>query len=383
MTSGETVHVIIDKIYDGAVQEQADAWQDAMAMIEHATGGLVTLTLEDTRVGSVDVFVAPSLPPAAVESYSSHFFRVNPWLPLIPEHPGDQPLDGDALLDPHILLASEYYTDWLKPQGLRYAIGADLFREPGRVMLLSILLAPDNPPTDSHFALLRTLQPHLRRAAQVRRQLADAWAARSSADAMLERIATAVLLLDGGGRVVALNDRARRLVEARRGLDIDGRQHLQAAAAAAREPLRRRIASALAVGSGGAGGVLAVPCGPEEERLHVLVAPTGSGRGWLGIAAPAVAVFVHDPAATGRPSPERLAELFGLTQAEGRVLAELAIGASVQEVASRSGVAVSTVRHHLKQLFGKTGVNRQAELVRLVLQDPVTRSRRHGPGSTG
>ncbi|MCA1941031.1 MAG: hypothetical protein LDL26_08550, partial [Caenispirillum bisanense] len=184
MTSGETVHAIIDKIYDGAVQEQADAWHDAMAMIECATGGLVALTLEDTRAGSVDVFVTPSMPQAAIESYASHFFRVNPWLPLIPEHPGELPLDGDTLLDPRILLAGEYYTDWLKPQGLRYAIGADLFREPGRVMLLSILLAPDHPPTETHFDLLRTLRPHLRRAAQVRRQLADAWAARSSADAM-------------------------------------------------------------------------------------------------------------------------------------------------------------------------------------------------------
>lgn len=382
MTSGETLHAIIDKIYDGAVQEQAAAWRDAMAMIEHATGGLVALTLEDTRADSVDVFVAPSIPQAAVESYASHFFRVNPWLPLIPEYPGELPLDGDSLLDPRILLAGEYYTDWLKPLGLRYATGADLFREPGRVMLLSILLAPDTPPDETHYGLLRTLRPHLRRAAQVRRQLADAWAARSSADAMLDRIATAVLLLDGSGRVVALNDRARRLVEARRGLDIDGRHHLRATTPAAAAALRRLVASALAVGKGGAGGVVAVPCGAEDDRLHVLVAPTGSGRGWLGIAAPAVAVFVHDPAATGRPSPERLAELFGLTQAEGRVLAELAAGASVQDVATRSGVAVSTVRHHLKQLFGKTGVNRQAELVRLVLQDPVTRTRHHGSDHT-
>lgn len=38
------------------------------------------------------------------------------------------------------------------------------------------------------------------------------------------------------------------------------------------------------------------------------------------------------------------------------------------EAAQTLGLAENTVRSYLKSIFGKTGVNRQAELVRLILQ---------------
>lgn len=57
---------------------------------------------------------------------------------------------------------------------------------------------------------------------------------------------------------------------------------------------------------------------------------------------------------------------FGLTRAEGRLLAALFEGCSVPEAADRLGVARSTARTHLQRVFDKTGVRRQGDLVRLV-----------------
>lgn len=366
------VDAIIDRIYAGAVEENAGGWHEAALMIEAQTGGLVALTLEDRRAGSVGVFVAPSMDAGYIRSYSDYFMQINPWLDYLPEHPGELPLDGDDLLDPRLLLASEYYSDWLKPQGLRYALGVDLFREPGRVMLLSLLLPPDRPPTTADRRLLGRLKPHLRRAGQVRRQLGAAWASRSTCETLLDRVGTALFLLDAAGRVVAMNSRAQTLLDSHSGVMLDARHCLRPQHAADVEAFRRKVAAATDPPAAGAGGVLALR-GAGEDRLHVLIAPAGNTGAWLGGAAPAVAVFVHDPATTGRPMPERLAELFGLTQMEARILAAIAGGATVVEAAEAHGVAVSTVRHHLKHLFGKTGVNRQADLVRLVLQDPLAR----------
>ena len=73
------------------------------------------------------------------------------------------------------------------------------------------------------------------------------------------------------------------------------------------------------------------------------------------------------PTALQLPSVARLVEIFGLTQAQARVAREFSIGGSYKEVARRLGVSVETVRSHIKDIYPKTRVNRQADLVRLIL----------------
>ena len=57
---------------------------------------------------------------------------------------------------------------------------------------------------------------------------------------------------------------------------------------------------------------------------------------------------------------------FGLTRAEGRLLAALFEGCSVPQAAHRLGVARTTARTHLQRVFDKTGARRQGDLLRLV-----------------
>jgi DNA-binding CsgD family transcriptional regulator len=71
------------------------------------------------------------------------------------------------------------------------------------------------------------------------------------------------------------------------------------------------------------------------------------------------------------------ADTFGLTPAESRVLASLLRGATMAETATTLGIAPSTAKTHLERIFSKTGVTRQAELMRLAtsLIPPVERGR--------
>jgi len=67
----------------------------------------------------------------------------------------------------------------------------------------------------------------------------------------------------------------------------------------------------------------------------------------------------------------------GLSAAEARVVLHLVEGGSVKSYAETQGVAESTVRTHLKAIYSKTGVNRQALLGRLFdrAPDPPRRPR--------
>jgi len=60
-----------------------------------------------------------------------------------------------------------------------------------------------------------------------------------------------------------------------------------------------------------------------------------------------------------------LAARFDLTPAEARVAIHLVEGGDIASYAKAAGVSLGTVRTHLKAIFAKTGVNRQAALVKL------------------
>ena len=59
--------------------------------------------------------------------------------------------------------------------------------------------------------------------------------------------------------------------------------------------------------------------------------------------------------------------VLGLTGMESRVAVLLADGMSVREIAVELDRKESTIRLHVKHIFAKHGLSRQAELVRLVL----------------
>jgi DNA-binding CsgD family transcriptional regulator len=62
-------------------------------------------------------------------------------------------------------------------------------------------------------------------------------------------------------------------------------------------------------------------------------------------------------------------------QAETRVLASLLAGRTVAETAMDLGIVLSTAKTHLENIFSKTGVSRQADLMRLGTRlVPPTRS---------
>lgn len=72
------------------------------------------------------------------------------------------------------------------------------------------------------------------------------------------------------------------------------------------------------------------------------------------------------------PDPDDLLfDDWNLTRTEARVAALVVRGHSVDSVARELGIASATARTHLRNIFSKTGTNRQADLIRAV----ITRTR--------
>jgi DNA-binding CsgD family transcriptional regulator len=105
--------------------------------------------------------------------------------------------------------------------------------------------------------------------------------------------------------------------------------------------------------------------GPDVPPIFAQVLPlTGSDFRTRLQPAAVAAVFIVAPP-DEKDGADTVAATFDLTPAETRVLASLFAGRTLAETAAGFGIAATTAKNHLEHIFSKTGVTRQAELMRL------------------
>lgn len=109
---------------------------------------------------------------------------------------------------------------------------------------------------------------------------------------------------------------------------------------------------------------------PDPERLHPLTLIIRPGPPYGPVSAPlkrTALLVLRDPARPAMLPVEDLERLFGLSPAEARLATRLADGDGLDEAAHLLGISRNTARSQLQSIFAKTGVNRQGDLVRLLL----------------
>lgn len=250
----------------------------------------------------------------------------------------------------------------LAPQGLR---APALFAVPhpderARAALLVYRRESDPAMGADAKALADALVPHVARSlalARRQRQDADDWLTLLHA---LDRFTTGLLLVDALGRVAWASRVGEAILAAGDGLSRGKDGLLEAKERGDREALKALVADAL---RSGAGGALALPRGRLTPPLIVIVPRAAPGR--TPASEPTIAVIVSDPARK-RSVGETLGATFGLTHAEQRVAEALASGLAPKEVAVLLEAKLGTVRTHMKSIFLKLRVGRQADLVRVV-----------------
>ncbi len=215
--------------------------------------------------------------------------------------------------------------------------------------------------------LLKRVSAHLIHAVAVRQELLAARLLGHTLEEMLADGSTGVVYLDSRGAIASCNPTAEGMLRFRDGL-VDRCGQLRARHADDDARLGELLNSALRRHLGGApkGGSVSIRrqlCPPFA--VHVM--PVNPVRATLGTHGAAVLVLIVDPRMKLRIDPHQTAQLLGLTPAEGRVVAKLAEGMSIREIAEASGRTENTVRAQVKSALAKTGCSRQAELVRLAL----------------
>lgn len=208
---------------------------------------------------------------------------------------------------------------------------------------------------------------HIQRALKLHFQFSEMKARSDGVEAALNILSAAVIFLATTGEVLLMNKRAEELVNSNDGL-LFSAGRVGAAANGESSRLLAMIHGAVETGNRKglhAGGTILISR-KFGRPLSVTVAPL---RGFNAGCSrqPAAVLFVSDPDRNIELPEDLLQRCYGLTQAEARLTMVLLEGRSLKEVADCCGVTHNTAKSQLKTIFLKTQVNRQGELIRLLL----------------
>jgi DNA-binding CsgD family transcriptional regulator len=215
---------------------------------------------------------------------------------------------------------------------------------------------------------MRLVVPHFRRSVLIGKVLDHQKTEAASLSDTLDGISAGMFLVDASGRVVHANTAGHMMLSGAEVLHAEGKRLIL------NDPLAdQTLADIFATAGNGDAAIgvkgVAVPLlarDGEHHVAHVLPLTSGARRRAGTSYAAVAALFVHK-AALDKPSPpEIIAKAYKLTPMELRVLLAVVEVGGVPEVAEALGIAETTVKTHLGRIYKKSGISRQADLVKLV-----------------
>jgi DNA-binding CsgD family transcriptional regulator/PAS domain-containing protein len=264
---------------------------------------------------------------------------------------------------------SAFYRNWAKPQGLRDACITKVVHTPDRVGVLGTITRENRDiisAEEQHFVAL--LSPHIRRSAMIGDLLDHARVAGDLYRTALDGLGTPIILTDKDSRILYGNARAQAMLSAelpvRSRLGVLQARHPMATRALA-DAIAHTSCGDQALGSRGIGIPVSAPDEPPSV-LYVLPLTHGTARESLRPAT--AAIFISTAGSAAPPADATLLALFDLTPAEARVMTRIGSGQTNAAAMADLGISENTLKTHLTRVYAKTGVSRQAGLMKLMTE---------------
>lgn len=370
MTATLSVHELselIGRIYDCTVDPSR--WEPTLAAIARALRGeRAILCLNDLQRDRALIEKSVGWEASWLQKRAQHLPEIHaalrPW--LLNRTNLDEPFVATREIPARQLEGSAYVRECLRPLGIADVAHFFLISTPARYSELAIFWQDRHGPMTKHeMELGALLLPHLRRAVTISNVLDISTIERTWMTQALDVLRHGVVLTNDEGAVLHTNRSAERMVQTGGPIVIRaGKLHANSAFANSELQKAIRLAARDESQLGKTGTAIRLT-EPDVPPAFAHVLPMAGGELRTRLQPSAVAAVFIESAPYDLNRLDALATSFGLTAAETRVLATLLSGRTLSETAEALGIARTTVRTHLDNIFSKTGVSRQAELMRL------------------
>jgi len=276
----------------------------------------------------------------------------------------------DDVVDRDEFNHTRFYTDLLHPSGTEYILGMNVAFLGDKTALLSISRKKEQGPFGvPEKIFLESLAEHLSRALATFIKVGELVNEREVFGDALDQLHIGAILLDRSGRFIHANMTGREILRETRGLALE-----DGFLGPSEKDFQAKFAAFIAGGIAAyerrdSGHCEILMLRSEGNRmLQALVRPSVHHSPIGKMSAPAICVFVNLAEKHPAPSSDVIREVFEFTRTESVIVSMLLTGLATKEIAQELGISLATVRTHMKSIFAKAGVGRQAELVSSVLR---------------
>ena len=360
---------LIGELYDAALEPKLwpSTLQSMSVIFKAAFAGF---GWEDTRV----MAVGGSYGNRMLEGEDSARYKATYKETLVYSNPMRVPVlltqEVDDVFTPGMLVpideyhASRYYREYVKPMGWGDGLSAILSKSDGVVHFLAFARAADDPFfDDADIERLKLLTPHIRRAYTIGNLVGKQQARVKALAETFDGLVAAVFLLDERGRITHRNESAAGLLAQGTPFMVVA-DRLTPVSATSRTPYNLALKDCLERGVVSRASPLVLAGHADAKHVaHFLPLATTAGKRLSDASA---AVFVTNVGFDAQFPIKAIASAYALTPREMSVVTAIVDCGGVPEVAERLGLTPNTIKTHLKGIYAKTGVTRQADLVKLV-----------------
>jgi len=369
MDLAEQLSELIGEIYDAALD--ASLWGEVVGKAGRFVGGpAAAIYAKSPTAGNGNVYYeSGTIDPYYRQLYFDKYVKLDPTTTGQYFADVEQPISVADIMPYGEFLETRFYKEWCRPQGLVDSVNAVLDKSVTTAALFVVFrYQREGIVDDETRQRMRLIVPHIRRSVLIG-GLIDLRSSEAAAlTDTLDGLSAGICLVDAAGRIVHANVACHVILDAGDFLSaVAGR--LVASDAKIDQTLQQLFAGAgggdAAIGTRG----IALPLMAQDGAryvAHVLPLTSGARRLTGMVYAAAAAVFIRKVALELPSPPEVIARAYKLTPTELRVLLAIVEVGGVPEAAVALGIAESTVKTHLSNLFVKTGAARQADLVKIV-----------------
>lgn len=339
-------------VYDAALDP--DAWPRALASICECThSAACTINYHDILKGTALLAHEHGTDLHFSRLYVEHYADKNPLVGAIMSEAIGDPKRMRDLIPSEVFEASQLYLEWCAPQRYDDLLGACIYRDATRVGALAVTRRiEDGRYSDDDVDLFATIGAHVHRSLSISDHLALRKADAAMFGSIVDRLATAVLLIDQWGWVLYKNEAADQMMaKLRLGRIVNQKLNLYGVdlqALVASVARRRFYETAIAAESAEGGfklSAIAMSAGPPAQSNPI-------------------AIFLTGLPGSARPSETFLKTAYGLTPAEIRVALGLFAGLTPADIAAETGLSIATVRSQIASVRAKSGAGTTSDLIR-------------------
>jgi DNA-binding CsgD family transcriptional regulator len=354
-------------IYDASMD--VERWPDALAQLAAMFGGTSSQITVASSLSNIEFLKTWGLSEANLAQTLSKFAA------LTPTDPRREMLATlykathcRQFVSDEELRTSEMYKQVLGPNNVEYCMCLVIPVDQQTVLNLAVMRGPQlSPFTAEDCVDFGRFAPHATRATSLHGTFRRCRDELATVKALLDGVPLGMMVVDDD-ELKVVNRAAQTMLDEGNALRLyNGR--LGGATTSQEAKLHAALDEARSDGNKPIGISLPIDYAEPIRGLARKLHPDSAHM--VGVASEAVALYLTDPRRPLETPEEILQRLFGLTPREASLLRLLAKGEDLQTAAAQLGITFETARSYLKRIMETTGVNRQAELVHLVLSSPA------------